>query len=67
MGDNNLNVQVANLRRVFGVDAVITIPGRSLRFGLDIMPERSFALPFSGRPSVVILPFTDLGADRDLA
>ncbi len=65
VGDNNLNVQVATLRQLLGRDAVLTIPGRGLRFGhavravaaLEAEPEPP------DRPSVVVLPFTDLGAE----
>lgn len=64
VGDNNLNVQVAALRRQLGREAVLTVPGRGLRFGhpvrAQVEPEAP-ALP--ERPSVAVLPFTDLGAD----
>ena len=36
VGDNNLNVQVANLRRALGTNAIATVPGRGLRFALDV-------------------------------
>ena len=66
VGENNLNVQVANLRRHLGPNAIITVPGRGLRFGLEVTARtRPLALP--DRPSVVILPFNDLGGDPDLA
>lgn len=65
VGDNNLNVQVATLRHLLGRDAVLTVPGRGLRFGhavravaaMEAEPEPP------DRPSVVVLPFTDLGAE----
>ncbi|MEM6890712.1 MAG: winged helix-turn-helix domain-containing protein [Pseudomonadota bacterium] len=65
VGDNNLNVQVANLRRVLGANAIATVPGRGLRFTLDVetdvrSPERS------EHPSVVILPFSNLCGDTQL-
>ncbi|MFN4153511.1 MAG: winged helix-turn-helix domain-containing protein [Paracoccaceae bacterium] len=66
VGENNLNVQVANLRRLMGADAIITVPGRGLRFGLTVDPDTPpLALP--DRPSVVVLPFANLGSDPGLA
>jgi TolB-like protein len=62
VGDNNLNVQVANLRRVLGPEAIITVPGRGLCFALDILPPQSdLALP--DKPSVVVLPFDTMSGD----
>lgn len=66
VGENNLNVQVANLRRLLGADAIITVPGRGLRFGLPVDPDTPpLALP--DRPSVVVLPFANLGSDQGLS
>lgn len=65
VGENNLNVQVANLRKVLGGDAILTVPGRGLRFGLEVGQAGALDLP--DRPSVVVLPFADLGGDPDLA
>ena len=33
--DNNLNVQIAGLRKLLGTPAVLTVPGRGFRFMLD--------------------------------
>jgi len=65
VGENNLNVQVANLRRILGAEAIVTVPGRGLRFGLDVTPEAA-SLPLPDRPSVVVLPFLNLGGDLNL-
>lgn len=65
VGENNLNVQVANLRRLLGADAIVTVPGRGLRFAREILPEDP-ALGLPDRPSVVVLPFDRLGGDPDL-
>ncbi|MBS0123273.1 winged helix-turn-helix domain-containing protein [Thetidibacter halocola] len=65
VGENNLNVQVANLRRVLGTHAIVTVAGRGLRFALDVAPDPPpLALP--DRPSVVVLPFTLMGGDPGL-
>lgn len=64
VGENNLNVQVANLRRMLGAGAIVTVPGRGLHFGLEVAPETAhLALP--ERPSVVVLPFLNLGGDAE--
>src|SRR5680860_164555 len=60
VGENNLNVQVANLRRLLGPDAIVTVPGRGLRFALDVAWEGPLALSLPDRPSIVVLPFSDL-------
>jgi len=66
VGDNNLNVQVAKIRQVLGQDAIVTVPRRGLRFALDLAKNaQRLALP--DRPSVVVLPFANLGGDPELA
>lgn len=67
VGDNNLNVQVANLRKLLGTSAVITVAGRGLRFGLDVPGDDVVEMPLPDRPSVVVLPFTDLGIDPNFS
>lgn len=51
--ENNLQVQIAALRRVLGGDAILTVPGRGYRFGLPVQAEgvkaRSAAAP-AGEP-----------------
>lgn len=64
VGDNNLNVQVANLRRLLGAEAIVTVPGRGLRFALDLAQAPPLALP--DRPSVVVLPFASFDGSPDL-
>lgn len=65
VGDNNLNVQVAALRQLLGRDAVLTIPGHGLRFGHAVRAAASVeeAAEPPDRPSVVVLPFANLGAE----
>lgn len=67
VGENNLNVQVANLRRLLGPDAIVTVPGRGLRFALDVAWEGPLVLSLPDRPSVVVLPFSDRGGDPELS
>jgi TolB-like protein len=64
VGDNNLNVQVASLRQLLGREAVLTIPGRGLRFGHAVraVAAGAEAPEPPDRPSVVVLPFAELGA-----
>ena len=65
VGDNNLNVQVANLRRLLGAEAIVTVPGRGLHFALEVTSAEPPPGP-PDRPSVVVLPFVTLGGDPDL-
>ncbi|MDA4845604.1 winged helix-turn-helix domain-containing tetratricopeptide repeat protein [Hoeflea poritis] len=66
VGENNLNVQVGNLRRILGPHAVVTVPGRGLRFALDVEEGRPASLSLPDKPSVVVLPFSDLGTESGL-
>lgn len=66
VGDNNLNVQVAKLRKLLGAEAIVTVPRRGLRFALDLVTHtQHLALP--DRPSVVVLPFSNFGGDPELS
>lgn len=65
VGDNNLNVQLGNLRRLLGAGAIITVAGRGLRFGLNVR-EDTPAAHLPEQPSVAILPFTTMGVDAGL-
>ncbi|WP_167767202.1 winged helix-turn-helix domain-containing protein [Jannaschia formosa] len=67
VGENNLNVQIANLRRVLGAGTIVTVPGRGLRFALEVSSANPLALELPDRPSVVVLPFDDLGGDPTLS
>ena len=65
VGDNNLNVQVANLRQILGSETIVTVPGRGLHFTPQILPDEvSPELP--ERPSLVVLPFSNLQSDPKL-
>lgn len=70
VGDNNLNVQVSALRKVLGSEAIVTVPGRGLRFAAPVLGEVSNgSMPVScalpDRPSVVVLPFSSFAAETD--
>ncbi len=65
VGENNLNVQVANLRRILGSDAIVTVPRRGLRFALELARAPP-AQTLPDRPSVVVLPFSTFGGDPAL-
>src|SRR6056297_3916359 len=67
VGENNLNVQLANLRRLLGAEAIVTVPGRGLRFALELASAGPLALALPDRPSVVVLPFADLVGDPTLS
>jgi len=57
VGENNLNVQVANLRRILGPGAIVTVAGRGLKFALDVTAEQAGPPQDADRPSVAVLPF----------
>lgn len=71
VGDNNLNVQVSLLRKLLGPQAVVTVPGHGLRFGYDVETGTPGSYPITlalpGKPSVVVLPFTDFGIEQSFA
>ena len=68
--ENNLTVQVSALRKLFGANAVATVPGRGYRFCLELQtPDPSAdhdgastpeALTLPDKPSVAVLPFLNL-------
>ncbi len=63
--ENNLNVQVAALRRVLGGQILVTVAGRGFRFGLEVSNPAvgGAAPPGLGRSSVAVLPFENLSGD----
>lgn len=70
VGENNLNVQIANLRRILGPEAVVTVTGRGVRFGLAVEVIGAGGGPSAvaqDRPSVAVLPFQMLSAPAELA
>ncbi len=75
--DSNLTVQIAALRRVFGeaggADWIETLPRRGYRYVGPVIAHRpaeensrlSPALALPDKPSVAVLPFTNLSADPE--
>lgn len=64
VAENNLSVQMAALRKLLGDDAVQTISGRGYRWALPIIgPAAAHAASVRGKPSIAVLPFTNLSGD----
>src|SRR5229473_1620661 len=79
-GENSINTAVRKIRRTLNDDAgapqfIITVPARGYRFiarislrprtpsvGIYDMPS---ALPFRDKPSIAVLPFTNMSSDHD--
>ena len=58
--ENNLNAQVLALRRLLGPRAVLTVPGRGFRFGIEVhheLPLLHAPGPLVEPPAVAVLPF----------
>ncbi len=64
--ENNLQVQISALRKVLGDDVIGTIPGRGyrLRFTSETRgtPDAAGAV---AKPSLAVLPFTNMSGDID--
>ncbi len=73
--ESNLPVQVSALRRLLGAEAISTVQGRGYRFTVTpveshTLPATPFAageadLPLPDRPSIAVLPFTNMSGDQD--
>jgi TolB-like protein len=72
--ENNLQVQISNLRRVLGTARgwIVTIPGRGYRFTAPVVAAAAMGQPADTAPavlheprplSVMVLPFAARGAD----
>jgi len=71
--ENNLPVQVSALRKLLGAEAISTVQGRGYRF--TMAPVEPHALPWTpvatgkadypvpDRPSIAVLPFTNMSGD----
>ena len=64
VGENNLNVQVGNLRRLLGADAIVTVAGPGPALWPRVNSEGPLRLALPERPSVAILPFETSGGTR---
>jgi TolB-like protein len=63
--ENNLNQQVANLRRILGDDSsIVTVPGRGYRFAADVTSRANHLGPL-GQPgaTIAVLPFANMTGD----
>ena len=71
--EGNLTVQIATLRKALGQtdnggEWIATVPRVGYRFTGTVEPAPSASsrpIPPSGKPSIAVLPFVNLGGDRD--
>jgi len=66
--ENNLAQQVLALRRILGSTAIATIPGRGYQFSMALHMAYAPASPPASQPalpSIAVMPFEDLSAERD--
>jgi TolB-like protein/tetratricopeptide (TPR) repeat protein/DNA-binding winged helix-turn-helix (wHTH) protein len=78
--ENSINTAVRKIRRTLNDVAgaprfIITVPARGYRFAAPISPrpptpsagiyEMPSPLPFRDKPSIAVLPFTDMSSDHD--
>ncbi len=62
--ENNLQVQVSALRKVLGDGMIATIPGRGYRLTMAVPGEPSPTPDAAtGKPSIAVLPFTNMSGD----
>ena len=59
--ENNLNAQVAALRKLLGTQAILTVTGRGFRFGFELSDCGTAPVAAaSERSSIAVLPFQNL-------
>lgn len=63
----NLHVQISQLRKVIGAEAVATVPGRGYRFVGSVQTESAGQAAPTRRLSVIVLPFVEPHAPADQA
>jgi predicted ATPase/class 3 adenylate cyclase len=63
--ENNLQVHISALRKLLGVQAIVTVPGRGYRFALPLRDEGGPATPAALPAGAVTYLFTDIeGSSR---
>jgi adenylate cyclase len=63
--ENNLQVQISTLRKALGNDVIGTVPGRGYRITIVPHLETAPAWDPSGKPSIAVLPFTNMSVVPD--
>jgi adenylate cyclase len=63
--ENNLQVQISNLRKALGDGWVVNLPGRGYRLAVVAAGEISPMDEVASKPSIAVLPFTNLSDDRE--
>jgi DNA-binding winged helix-turn-helix (wHTH) protein len=63
--ENNLQVQISNLRKALGDGWVVNLPGRGYRLAVVVETEVSPTDEVASKPSIAVLPFTNMSDDRE--
>ncbi len=63
--ENNLQVQISTLRKLFGANAIATVPGRGYRFTLTLERAAAQGRRDQTMPSIAVLPFVNISGDEE--
>jgi adenylate cyclase len=63
--ENNLQVQISNLRKALGDGWIVNLPGRGYRLAVVTESEVPPADEIASKPSIAVLPFTNMTDDRE--
>jgi adenylate cyclase len=63
--ENNLQVQISTLRKALGSGVIATVPGRGYRITMTSHAEVSPVWEIVGKPSIAVLPFTNMNGAID--
>jgi adenylate cyclase len=63
--ENNLQVQISNLRKALGDGWVVNLPGHGYRLAVVVETEVSLTDEVASKPSIAVLPFTNMSGDRE--